>query len=852
MSRSGALACLFVAAALASAGCSSKTSAPAPGVVLRQPSAVAAFSGVTLKSASIRAYLAIANAGRNDLSIIDGIDDTAVPAPIQLRTLEIPVPNRPALLVSASLGDEDADPSNTDLLVAVSAGDSKLQLIGTWTAANEVVAADDADPDAHADVLALLALPSPPGTARLAAALADRRLAVVEYRRAAGGAIELAGAPAVHGLPFQALALATVPGDPAHAYAASLEPVAPGILGVGEIDVSAPPLPDGDWATRALDARAPTRLVAAARLRERRPDAAQTDPAAFGCDAAGSCPAGAQPVVTRVYAVLDEASCGPAKRIDCGVVALDPSIAVVPGVTDSIPDDWDGAMPYRASIRLRARPLAIAAAAPPAVPPSQEAADAIYGGGEFMRLYAGDPAVPATPRAEATTGVGAVANSDGFTVFLDLGRSLTATSQSPLSSTKGVAALPAFANNLRLWIPDPSSDTGFAKTEADAAKLVTVTPGWTPDETWTVTVQGKLPALDTRNAEVGDAGGGPLWLAIQRAVPESSRFTEVARLWDPALGVHVGDIVVVKARSVTALEGGTPTCTGTTPPGTPSTADPTQIVKEFEVRVAALLPPDAARPGGAVQLAPLVAPPAPNPDPQEWRDCVDALARAVSGAATRTVNLAEVTLRASGLLLEGGTLGYAGRPALGQEYVLQYPTNATPPDPDEDQLAASCPLVDWGDGAAPACPACDRAVCEKALLARKVRRYVYLAEDCAGDDQACIDRWTRPDGSHLVFPLARGPALAFTVDVQPNPAASPPPAAVATRDMAVRIATASVLNQAVRPLAPSPVQASGMISFDRTRFGHEPYGYRFIVPYATDSVMDTSPSVSPADVHIIR
>ncbi len=849
MTRASAAA--VAALALAGAACGGKKAAPAAGVNLRAPSSAAFFSGYTFGSpTTVRSYVAIANAGRNDLSILDGKTDLAVPAPILLRTLEIPVPARPAILAATSLGDDTPpDPyagtpgtKRPDLLVAVSAGSSKLQLVQTWNAVNAI------DPDAPVggtvdlapisgdDVLAIVAMPTPtPGTARLAVALASGKLAVVDYTRGPGDpafAPIVAGTPVIHPLVFQPVALAAMPGDPSHVYAASLEEISPGVFGVGEIDT-------GTGAVRALDARAPTRLVAAARLRERRASAVEPGPEAFGCDSVGTCPGGAQPIVTRVYAVLDEASCGRTRRIDCGVVVIDP-------VLGRVPPDWDGAMPYRAPIRLIARPEAIAAAMPPAFPPSQDAADAVYAG-SFMRIYAGEP-VPALTgnqvRVEATTGVGAVANTDGNTVFLDLGRSKVATVQSPLTVTKALLVQPQYVNDLRLWIQNPASGA-FAgaenpptgnTAETDAARYITLTPGWTPDDAWSVTYQGKLPGLDTRNAEVGSTGSA-LWLAIQRSAPGATPvpFTEVARLWDPALGVHADDIVVVTARSVV---GGA--CLGTNPPGT---SDP-NAVKEFELRIADLLPPTAAYPGGAVQLRP----PA-DTDPQEWKDCSAALNAAVAQGSIAT--LPEATVRAAGLLLEGGVVGYAGRPSLGQPYTLSYPTNSTPAQPDEDTLALACPVADW-QGPPAAAPLCDttcRTACETLVLGRKVRRYDHLAESCGGDP-TCEALWTR-GGSLLTFPLARGPALVFQIGVQPNPTAVPQPTVAPARDLVVRFSMTTLLSQLTRPTGAAPVQANGIVAFDRSPWDPTS-GYRFIVPYSTDSAMDATPSTSPISVFVIR
>ncbi len=113
------------------------------------------------------------------------------------------------------------------------------------------------------------------GTVRIAAALADDRIAVVTFRRAATGdktAIDVAGATVDSmALGFQPVALAATPDDPTipglqtRVWAASSDDLGGGVHGVAGFDVAGPP----PWPVQLLDARAPTRFVAAARLAER-------------------------------------------------------------------------------------------------------------------------------------------------------------------------------------------------------------------------------------------------------------------------------------------------------------------------------------------------------------------------------------------------------------------------------------------------------------------------------------------------------------------------------------------------------------------------------------------------------
>ncbi|HET7823897.1 MAG TPA: hypothetical protein VFK90_01130, partial [Anaeromyxobacter sp.] len=106
MSRAWSVAFAVVAAfAAAAVGCG-KSSTPAVTGQLRQPSSVAAFAGYTVADpTNLGPYVAVANTDRNDLTILNGRDDSVVKAPVQLRPLAIPI-DRPALLASTSLGEE--------------------------------------------------------------------------------------------------------------------------------------------------------------------------------------------------------------------------------------------------------------------------------------------------------------------------------------------------------------------------------------------------------------------------------------------------------------------------------------------------------------------------------------------------------------------------------------------------------------------------------------------------------------------------------------------------------------------------------------------------------------------------
>lgn len=855
--RLAALAALVPALA-----CTNPESPPA-GVRFRQPAGVAVFFGRTIGApAEVRPHLAVANAARNDLSILDAVTNQPVPSPIQLQTLVYPVADRPQILLAARLGDDQGDVRKPDLLVAVSAGDSVIQVVETWSTAGTVHADPGEAPaplavDLGFDVLALAPMPSRPGTARLAAALASRRVAVVEYERVGEESIRLVpGSLAVRELPFQPEAIAAMPDDPADGpetvqtalYVASLDPVCapdpgdpsacaePAVPGVAELSA--------DLATvRALGARAPTRLVAAARLKERQDLSAASDGAAFA----------GQPLVPRVYAVLDESGCGPRRPVACGVAVLDPDPAT-PSGAQAIRADYDGRMPYLAPLAVPGRPLALAISGPPAVPPPAVEGEPAYDA-DLMRLYMGNV-------ARATTAVAAVASDDGRVYFLDLGRFESAT-KDPVVAGTSVTVLPAdylddkttvnktppddrnVEDARRLWFQDENG--AFAADEKAAAKLVKVTPGFTPDELlWSVSYQGALPGLENKTGEAGQFAQDRPWLALQvgQDLGGGGRFlSEVVKLWHPGFAVKRGDLVVFRAKDV-------PGCTGTDPVGSPPDApDDPKAENEFELEIDDLLPPAEAYPGGAVSFVP-VPPPAPEAGTARY-DCYQALVAATSDAKIATG--LTVTIRARGLLLfTSRTLGgYAGRPVLDVAFTLAYPQG----EPGEDALALACPVADW-DGdlvTAPACDAACRTACETLVLARKVRRIQNVSVSCATDatrTEACNTRW--PNNA---FPAVPGTtALDFRLGLQKGEEQGDPGTGGLGRDLGVVMQTASGagLRYSTRGTPASPFGATGAIPFDRSGYGDPVIGYRFYVSYPSDFVLDTTPGQVGAPFVVVR
>jgi len=716
---------LVVLLATVLGGCG-KSTASAPGFFLNEPTAVAAFRGFTTKTAELHTYFAVANASGNDLTIIDGADDSLVPAPVPLRPLVFPVPDRPALLASASLNDGD---DKADLLVVVAAGDSRLQVISTWDPAGAVTAALDLG----GDVLALVSLGSPGvGQARMAAALSDGRIAVAYFSRVPGQtAIDVSTATVqVVRLGYQPVALAAVPGDPAMVYAATADPILEGPFGVAEIQIDASGVPT---TIAALNAHAPTRLVAAADLWDASSASTSLDKEAFDLLA---------PKARRVYAILDERFCGRDFPIACGLVAIDQA------TQDLLPDpDPIGTAPvpgmhapFRAPIAVPGAALAIAAAQPPAVAPV-DAPDPNYGGTLVRMVTAAG--------VRWTTATAAVASTDGSLYFVDPARW-------ELPGEQVVQPTATLVAN-----PDPDVFTTAFTT------AMRFTAGYTPTARWTATYQGELPGMTLRRAE---SVGTTLALQATSVVGHE----EVVRVFDPRLGIEVGDVAVI--------------------------ADPSAVgscAPTFEATVAALLPPTADHPGGALQLAPIF-------DPAEWGTCLANL------AGTPNLNL-RATIRAGGWILFRGTGPSAvqvGRPEVDAEFAIQWQT--------EDPTACptwSLPFPSWS------CDATCRDSCARLIRARLARRIGYVPSQ---------GNW-------------QGPALAFTLPLN----------AGVKRGLAVIVDTNEGRGPFHASASVTAVDARAVVPFDRSRIDPAS-GVRFLVPYTTGVVLDATPTVQgggPVSLH---
>jgi hypothetical protein len=877
-----------------------------PGLGLVDASAVAVFNGVAVeKNPGVHPYVAIANASRDELVLVDALDDKPVLAPVWIRSLEIPIPEaRPAFLVAGKLGDgtgDGIDPADAtgaglraDLLVVAPAAmaasgtalASVVHVVDTWSGKPGVVPALDVRLDGA--IQAMTAGPVPtldaggtwratPGQVRLYVALSGERLAVITYARDPSDptypdkAIRVASGPVYQDLAvgadrFQATGLALLKGvdvdtsspaafkdsdpvDPRFLFAATPDPVPVAgsggttfVLGVAELDVTGTP---GSFTWRGLSARAPTTVVGAMRLRERIPNDVETDVAKTS-DFFQTTP------VDRVYAAIDPGACGFEFPVGCG-------IAVIDRATGLPAADPAGLMPYVAPMNLPGDAIAIVPSRPPGVGPDDAGGlNAAFAPPLWMRIAPGSG-------QRATSAVAAVPSTDGRVYFADLGRYTVPNNVSMIEGTTTSAGVTSVLSvqvgsspaALGVWRVDEAAGTvDLVFTTATAKSAIVLTPGFTTTETFTVEYQPILPGLAGQRADLGTASDGRAWLALQQHVPAgSSHLERVVRLYSPALGIHRGDIVVLDTSKVSAT-------LAACPPDDPTTTAKNEAL--IEAQVADFLVPDPARyPGGALVL---------GHDPTgnaKWAACLDALAASppADGAVT-------VELRAAGLAMIGTSAGYLGRPTIsstapslirdanrpeydGFRLIYRVPGASGLEALDEDALA--CPLMPWpADPSAVDCrdDTC-RSTCERLLLARKARRFYYVSDKCntLSAQSTCAEDWPGPtqdpakptDFRPYDFPIANGPVIAFKLGI--TGATPSRPDLGMTRGLALVISTRAGLAPAHRgptSLNYSQTVQTGVVPFDRTRFDpkYRNDGYRYYASSASGFALDFSPSTS--------
>jgi hypothetical protein len=796
------------ALALGAAAC---TKSGGTGVLagFRGPQAIVAYTGKYPQgTGELVPLLAVAASRGDELRILNPETDLPLAAPNVAFPLSVPTLPRPVHLAAASLGDGGAD------ALVVASGGSVLQLVGTWLDGSDpqartfgVVATWDLEPlvGRGSQVLSLAgaSIPggAPSGAPPVAPALQGRawilvglsggvdglggKLAVLELARGTDGSLDLAAPPEVKVLGFEPVALAPSP-DRFHVYVATRDLLADAtgrqVQGIAELDASGGLT--AAWPVRVLDGRGPTAAVAAAILGER--GVAGSD---FG------------PPVLRVYAVLDPSGCGPTQRISCGIATFDPArggLVADPSTPGSVP-----AQSYRAPIYVPALPLSIAVGMPPATGPQQCVAPLPSGepgrcptgfneDGVQQQLMVLAP----TSGQMWTTASMVVAAADGNSYILDLGRfyptndAFEFASETETNTSVGNAqnVAPASGPYLGLWFPigtgpapDPTAD--LLRLPDDLPKAIDVWPGYTPGQNWSLSWQGILPGLGQRAASIGRLADGDLYLAVQ--APLGNEWMVGAVVGAPELGIHPGDVwplgdLALFRPSSDATGGDVDPC-----PVPVASPDDPPIPHETVIR--SILPPDPVLyPGGALRLA--------TPAGSDLA-CLSASLAASPGKVFNWF----ASVRASGLLLVGEGLGYAGRPRIGERYALAWA--------EEDTLSG-----------------------EELILARKARRIFYpwcFAPGCFRSVSGMDDL------------LETGPVVAFRPGVyclDSGPCTSPP-----ARDATITFSTLSgMVPMGRRPIGVAA--GTGTIAFDKSQWpGSEFLGRVYYVTYVGDALLMLPP-----------
>ena len=690
---------LLSAAALVALGCSSSGT----GVFadLRGPADIAAFRGKNPRvPGTVVPLLAIASARGNELRFVDPQADAPLPAPGLFAVLAVPTLPRPTLLAAASMGTDALGNPVPDVLV-VSNGGTEVQLVATWLDGTPpsgygVIASWDLAPlvGPGSQIVSMVGVAAAGGQpvsqeARVVVGFAGGldgqggKLAVLDFvQDPSDGSISLADAPTVKVIGFAPAALAASP-DAAHLYAASGDVITDSsgrsVRGVAEIDVRAADA--ASWSVRGFDGRAPTLAVAATQVGERLASSTFD----FG------------PPVYRVYALIDPAFCGRDFPISCGAATFDPAtgaLAADPSPGPSPIGPQVPAQPYRTPLYLPANPLTLSIGMPPASGPLQcgpiTGAPAVTcpggGNGGFpQQLMLLSPQVG----GQWTTGSASMAASDGYVYIEDLGHmcppddtflldSVGTRTQVSTATSSPPAVAPA-GNYIGLYNDHPASGAPvLVYLPADLPPAFVVWPGYTPNDTWSLTWQGVLPGLNQVRAVLGRSPADPagqLYLAVQQPV-------NPALLADPTGPGNwvVGANLACTGAACNGLPEGSPNPELAVHPADlavffPDVDDsgcqqaPQQGVPlpPYETAVVSTLPGDPVLyPGGALALS--VPSPVGAPATTTPTQClVDYLDR--HGLLPVTVT---ASVRASGLVLIAASLGYAGRPEIGTRFNLAW------------------------------------------------------------------------------------------------------------------------------------------------------------------------------------
>jgi len=606
------------------------------------PSALGSFRGFSNKHPGLpapRAYLAVANLLRDEITVVDPLDKELVPSSTLAFPLAVPTRPRPFRLAVAPLEAEDHPAPGADLLVVASQSPPSLQVVTTWTEELRAVDLPVEDDLARlypgSAVLSLAAATRLGGGAWVFVGLSGGHLAVLEFERDPTSTLPAPRRPIRRSaLPvqqkelltgagrFDPLDLAVAP-DASRLFVATTDPLQDGggatISGVGQLTVVGASA-SSPWPVVGLDARAPTRLVAAASLAQRTLASAvvfETTP------------------TLQVFAVLAEESCGLRQAINCGLVTLIPDVGIAP--------DPAGELPYRAPISFASAPTALTV-----VMPRRGGTEGTpVGISPATKAYL-DVATSGTLR-QARTALLVVGTAGGTLFVVDPGR------WGPVNSTESVEATHrALVNSvattvstagdpyLGLWseVSNPGAAATVIGDMALAVAEIRFTPGYLPDEIFDVAWRGVLPGLVARRG-VLQWDGGPV-VAIQVAGVVG------AQVADPELGVHVGDRVQV------IPEGGT--CSGGT---------------GFVATVTAVRPADPTFPGGSLALSHAGQGGTGSADDTACPSPAAVVADSSPGPVT-----ASLTVRAAELVASGRTLGYLGRPQLDVLFELRHQPEA--------------------------------------------------------------------------------------------------------------------------------------------------------------------------------
>ena len=489
---------LIAALAVAATACSGGSEKP--GAVLHGPGALAIFDGIVAhESGTIRPYVAVANQRGDELRLIDQTDNQVVESPGLIFPLSVPASGRPLWIASVDLGDGSVvdgvrnTRDRADALVVIAAGGQQVDLIDTWSGQPTVVASVPLGDTAVVLSMAGMPVPGVPGKGRILVGLAGGVLAVIDLERDSSGTLpdaikvpmqagipapsavlSLAYDPMTPNLYFDVVSIApgATPGAD-YVWAASPDLLPGGVSGVAKIVI---PAALSGWLAKdnvtALDAKGPTEAVAAL----------QFDTWPFPVSDAAPVDDATTPAtrVERIIALPAASSCGEAKAFRCGLLAL--------GAGGLVADPLDGGVTI----------LPISIPAP---------VNGLLAVGRTADKLV--PIVSGAPKGN-TTGLAVVTATDGGTYLVDLLRWRIASETSPVSGTgktrvsvattvAGTGAPPS-KSALGLWPLYGADAADISAVAADLPQRVRVTPGFTPDDDWTLTWQGTLPGLGTRGA----------------------------------------------------------------------------------------------------------------------------------------------------------------------------------------------------------------------------------------------------------------------------------------------------------------------------------------------------------------